>query len=556
MTSIGIDLGTSNSLVSYWDTEKRKAILIKNKHDKSLTPSVVNIGDKQTIIVGEDARELLSSDPENTIQYFKRFMGTNKTWKINNQEYTAIDFSSLILSQLKEDAENFLDEKISQVIISVPAYFNNDQRQATISAGQMAGFDNINLVSEPTAAAIAYGIDRKEENYFLICDLGGGTYDVSLLECFAGTLNVLAIFGDNRLGGLDFTNVLVDDFLENEGRQLSVDDSEKVKLQQIMNKAKENLNSDSGIEITIEWDQNYTYERSAKQLDALWEDLYERLRMPILRTLSDASLSLEKLNQIILVGGSTKLKPIVYQFGKLFGRPPYTGVNPDEIVGIGAGIRSGMDTDVDLIDEMVLTDVAPFSMGVGIADKNRIDNKLIYSPIIERNTPLPASKVNTYVPISPKQKFIEFKIYQGERMMVSENLQIGQMKIPVSKNSTNFDVRFTYDNNGVLEVEVTDNETQSTKKVLINNSRSHLTGEEMEEHMKKLANLKIHPRDKKENQQIIKQLNELFEVNAGEKRELIKQMYDDFLEVLNSQDELEINRLRAGIEVMLDQFKL
>lgn len=555
MTNVGIDLGTSNSLISFWDVDKREAILIKNSKGKTLTPSAISIDNENNILIGQDAYDRIIEHPEQTVQHFKRFMGTDKKWEINGKYYTPVDFSALLLKQLKTDAELFLGEEITDAIISVPAYFNNDQREATINAGKLAGFLKVDLISEPTAAAIAYGINRDESSHFLICDLGGGTYDISLLEYFEGTLNVQAISGDNHLGGVDFTNAMVDDFLETEGHQLEVSHSEKIQLRQVMNKAKENFDDKQGVKTEISIDnQNFVYHRTEEQLNEIFSDLYSRLKTPILRVLTDAKMEISDLDQIILVGGATKFRLISYQFGKLFERPPYVGVNPDESIAVGAGIRSGMDTDIDLVDEMILTDVSPFSMGIDvISDEN--NGELIFSPIIERNTPLPASRVQEYEPASKLSRSVEIKIYQGESMLVKDNLLIGKFEMPVAKKERAFQVRFTYDKNGVLEVTAI-NGKKKEKTLLINSGNTKLSDSQMRSQMEKLESLKVHPKDEPENRKIIDRLNKLYEDSMGEDRIRLEEVYKYFAGILNDQNPIDIKHARAEVTKILDDFEV
>ncbi|MDO1605035.1 Hsp70 family protein [Lactobacillus sp. YT155] len=554
MTNVGIDLGTSNSLISFWDINKREAVLIKNSKGKTLTPSAISIDNENNILIGQDAYDRIIEYPEQTVQHFKRFMGTDKRWEINKKYYTPIDFSALLLKQLKTDAELYLNEEITDAIISVPAYFNNDQREATIKAGKLAGFLKVDLISEPTAAAIAYGINREEDSHFLICDLGGGTYDISLLEYFEGTLNVQAISGDNHLGGVDFTNAMVDDFLNTEGYLLKIDHLEKIQLKQIMNQAKENFDEKEGVKIEISIaNQEFTYQRTEEQLNEIFSELYNRLKTPILRVLTDAKIEISDLNQIILVGGTTKFRLISYQFGKLFERPPYVGVNPDESIAVGAGIRSGMDTDIDLVDEMILTDVSPFSMGIEmVSDEN--SDELIFSPIIERNTPLPASRVQIYEPVSKLSRSVEIKIYQGESMLVNDNLLIGKFEMPVAMKERAFEVRFTYDKNGVLEVKAI-NGKKKEKTLLINSGNTELSDAQMRLQMEKLESLKVNPKDKPENRKIIDRINRLFEDSIGEDRARLEEVYMYFVGVLSNQNSSEIKHARAEVTKILDDFE-
>ncbi|WP_390221169.1 Hsp70 family protein [Vagococcus entomophilus] len=541
MKKIGIDLGTSNSLVSFWNGEQSE--LIPNQFGEYLTPSAVGINEKKEIVVGSIAKERQFTHPHKTATTFKRFIGTEKKYTLGDKEFSSTELSALILKSLKQDAENFFGEPCSEAIISVPAYFNNIQREATKQAAQLAGLNVQQLVSEPTAAAVAYGLHREDDQTIIVIDLGGGTFDVSLLELFEGILQVEAIAGDNQLGGEDFTRILMLDFLQqNSLEKLVLTTQEQALLYSKMEHVKLALSIHEAvkIEITLK-DTIYRYSTDIKKYEQLCEKLLGRIRRPIIRAIHDANKTLTEIDRVVLVGGATK-SPMIRNFiGKLLKIFPYTKLAPDETVAYGVGIQASMKSDLMLKDEMILTDVCAHTLGVDSMSKNIhgewIDG--IFSPIIERNTSIPVSKQRTYYTVIDNQKEIVFPIYQGENPRSSDNLKIGEisMKLPQKSAGYPIDIRFTYDQNGLLEVIVKDAAANSEKRLVIEENPGSLTSEEIDSALEKLAGLKIHPKNRSENQLIIARLERLYMEFIGERRNYIQHLLIQFKALLDEQDE-------------------
>lgn len=553
MTTIGIDLGTTNSLVSYFKDDK--AVIIPNVLGKHLTPSVVGIDDTGEILVGSIAKERLITHPQLTASNFKRFMGTDKKYTLGKYIFTPEDLSSFVLKSLKSDAESYLNEEITEAVISVPAYFNDAQRKATKRAGELAGLKVERLISEPTAAAIAYGLhENQDETEFLVFDLGGGTFDVSILELFEGVMEVKSIAGDNYLGGTDFDNTLLSYFLDK--HNIDIKSLSKKCVSSLLKKAEEckmNLsnNESSEMSINIE-DKLYSTAFTRSQFESICQDLITRVKYPIQRALSDAQISPRDLDNIILIGGSSRMPLIKSIIIKMFNKMPYCNINPDEAVALGAAVQAALKERNSALKEVVLTDVCPYTLGVEVSEEISHDQYKsgYFLPIIERNSPIPISRVKTLCTISNNQTRLVVNIFQGESRHVENNIKLGNLEIAVPKGpagSQTVDIRYTYDINGLLEVEVTINSTGEKKSLIIENSPGSMTDEQIKERLKALASIKIHPRDKSENRLILAKGERLYEESLGEKREYISMLLNKFEAVLDTQDEKQIKSAREQI---------
>ena len=560
MSMIGIDLGTTNSLVAYWDGEGAK--LIPNALDKFMTPSIVGLDDNGEIIVGEVARQRLQTHSDKTLTNFKRYMGSNKTLVLGKNKFRAEELSALVLKSLKADAEAFLNKEVTDVVISVPAYFSDAQRKATHAAGQLAGLNVKRLINEPTAAAIAYGMhEEQDEITFLVFDIGGGTFDVSILELFDGVMQVNASSGDNRLGGEDFIDVLVKAFATHHELKL-----EKLKGKELANlrlsaeKCKQALTNktESTISLQIKMKQ-YDMSITREQFNDFSVDLLQRLRHPLERALNDAKLHGDDLDSIILVGGASRMPIIRSLASKMLGKIPSAHINPDEIVAIGTAIQVGLIQNDEALNDVVLTDVSPYTLGVDILNENDHDeNALLFHPIIERNSPVPISRSDLMCSVSKNQTKIEIGIYQGEARYVRDNIKLGTLKLNIPRGpagSESVDVRFTYDINGLLEVEATVISTGLIERVVIEGNPGLLTQKEIEKRLKSLQGLKIHPREKLENSVLLARGERLYEDALGEKREYIAELMQVFEQALNKQDLGEIKSMLKEITDIFDQIE-
>lgn len=562
MATIGIDLGTTNSLVAVW--KDKKATLIPNSLDEFLTPSVVSVDENGQLLIGKIAKERFITHPELTAANFKRFMGTKKEFSLGNYKFTPEELSSFILKSLKEDAEQYLNEEVTEAVISVPAYFNDKQRKATKNAAELAGLYVERLISEPTAAALAYGLNEtNDDTQFLIFDLGGGTFDISILEFFDDVMEVKSIAGDNFLGGEDFNKCLSSYFLNKFNLSLFSLDSKTVSaLYKQAEICKRNLTNNQTAKMKLNYNnEELELEISRIDFEKLCNSLIERLRKPIIRALNDADLSPDELDAVILIGGSTRMPLVKSCVTKLFHKLPFTNINPDEAVALGAAIQAALKERNSDLKEKILTDVCPYTLGIEVVKDlgTNSSSSGYFSPIIERNTPIPFSKVETFVPSTKNQKNVRVQIYQGENRMVKDNLKLGELNLtmPYTENGLpTFDVRFTYDINGILEVETTIKKTGQKQSLVIQNLDSTLSDEEIKNRLAKLKEIKIHPRDQAKNRLLIAKGERLYQECTGELREYIANILAQFDAALDSQNPKVINEAYMKLNEILNSIEM
>ncbi len=561
---IGIDLGTTNSLVAYFDQGEAK--IIPNRFGENLTPSVVSLSEEGELFVGKTAKERRVLYPERTASVFKRSIGSPMEYKLGSQSFSSEELSSFILRALKEDAEAFLGEEVEEAIISVPAYFNDLQRRATKRAGELAGLKVERIISEPTAAAITYGLyQKKEYTKFLVFDLGGGTFDVSILERAKNILEVRAVAGDNYLGGEDFSQVLADLFLQRIEKSMEdLTDTEKNLLRFHADRAKLELINDESKKVTIAMtvgEEEKSESFSMKEYEAACQSLLARIRKPIEKSLRDAHIKIADIDEIVLVGGGTKL-PVVKRFvSKLFNKFPNFTVNPDEAVAIGVAMEVAIKERNESLKEVIMTDVCPYTLGTSVAIRRNSERYESghYLPIIERNTVIPCSRTERLYTMHDNQTHIVVDILQGESRLARNNLKIGEIKIPVPKAKAGdepIDVTYTYDVNAILEVIVKVISTGESKKIIIQRDETQMSMEEAEKRMEELNYLKIHPRDQEENQYLIFKAERLYEMNTGQTREFIGNWLRLFEEVLDRQDPEEIESSRKDFREVLDSIDI
>jgi molecular chaperone HscC len=559
---IGIDLGTTNSLVAIWRDGKSQ--LIPNSLGDTLTPSCVSVDEDGSILVGRAAKERLQTHPELTAAVFKRYMGSDKKIKLGKREFRAEELSSFVLKSLKADAEAFLGEAVTEAVITVPAYFSDAQRKATRTAGQLAGLKVERLVNEPTAAALAYGMHEfKDECRFLVFDLGGGTFDVSILEMFDGVMEVRASAGDNYLGGEDITKIMVDAFIEKHAFPTKVRNDPRF-MQQLFaaaEKAKRDLSSEEKVKMEVQTtDALLELEFDEESLSKLAAPLIKRLREPVERALRDTNLRSNQLDSIVLAGGATRM-PIVKRLVTLmFGRFPASEINPDEVVAMGAAVQAGLKMKDAALDEVVMTDVAPYSLGVEVAMR-LANNKNVsghFSPIIERNSTVPISRVAQYYPIEDNQKLLQLDIYQGESRLVKDNILLGSLEInlePLPRDQNGVDVRFTYDVNGLLEVQATVIRTQQGQKMLIQGNPGLLTEDEIAKRLVELEKLKMHPRDALEVRTLLARADRVYQQLKGEARDWLSHQIAEFERVIETQNPKLITPAQKQFSEALDQIE-
>ncbi|MBQ8815356.1 MAG: molecular chaperone HscC [Lachnospiraceae bacterium] len=557
---IGIDLGTTNSLAACF--RDGKAEIIPNRLGKHLTPSVVSVDPDGTVYVGETARERGALHPLETAGVFKRSMGTEREYVLSGRKFRAEELSGLVLRSLKEDAESYLGEPVTEAIISVPAYFNDMQRKATKRAGELAGLKVSRIINEPTAAAIACGMgSRGEDARYLVFDLGGGTFDVSILELYGPIMEVHAIAGDNFIGGEDFTQLLCNMYLERAAvAPESLDVRTMNEVYKMAEACKCAFSERNEVTMCCPIDGHaYEMKLTLAEYEKACAGLLEKLRRPVERSLRDAGVKLSEIDQIVLVGGATRL-PVVRRFvSKLFGRIPGFTVDPDEAVALGAALQCGMKARDKEIREVVLTDVCPFTLGTEVLVNNGLfDESGHYLPIIERNTVIPVSRTQTVYTAHDNQTRVNVKVLQGESRMAYNNLLLGELSVPVPvgpKGKEAVEITYTYDINSLLEVQIHVLSTGVRRKVIIQNEQNRISEEEAAARMENLQYLKQNPRDDEANRLQLLRGERLYEESTVNNRTVIDRALMEFERVLAGQDRTEIERARKRLTKTLDEIE-
>ncbi|WP_445365784.1 Hsp70 family protein [Microbulbifer sp. ANSA001] len=556
MAIIGIDLGTTNSACGVLTDDGVK--LVPNRLGETSTPSVVSLDEAGKLVVGKTAKERLINHSDTTVAAFKRLMGTDHKIKLGRQQFSATELSSLVLRSLKEDAEAFLNKEITEAVISVPAYFNDNQRQATKQAGELAGLKVERLINEPTAAAIAYGLHDKREGNFLILDLGGGTFDVSILEFFDGIMEVHASAGDNYLGGEDFVEAMIDSVLEElKLKKSSLKPRELQNLYMQMETAKRRISQQTGQLLKLNLSgREVEWKVTSEWFERLSTPLLLRAKRPIERAMRDADLPSAKIDEVVLVGGSTRLALFRSMVGRMFGRLPSCHLNPDTVVAMGAAIQAGLKEKNSALDDIVLTDVCPYTLGTGIVNEDSPQLGNYFLPIIERNTVVPVSIVRSVCTARDDQNEVCIDIYQGENRLVKKNVYLGELTVPVPKKPRGeevVEVRYSYDMNGLLEVDITVVSTGKTFNKLVEFTPGALNEQDRVQALEKLAKLKFHPREDEENRALLARGERLYEASLGEQRDHISKLLASFDRVLDKQNLVEISKTRAELTEIFDK---
>lgn len=552
---VGIDLGTTNSVCAIW--RDGKAHLIPNALGEVLTPSVISLDEDGRILIGKAAYARLTTHPERSVATFKRFMGSGKRFDLGNQPYSPEELSALVLGALKADAEAWLGHSVQEAVISVPAYFSDAQRKRTVFAAELAGLTVTRLINEPTAAAMAYGMHEQTFERTLIFDLGGGTFDVTVLEYALPLIEVHASTGDNFLGGEDFTTSLLQACLTHwQLSAHSLNPKALANLRESVEQLKckllqgpQHLSwSDSGV--LYEW---YLDNATAQRC---WEPLLSRLRAPIEQALRDARLRPQELDNLVLVGGATRMQAIHHLVATLFAHLPYRHLDPDTLVALGAAAQAACKARDHAIEELILTDVCPYTLGVSSLCGD--DNSGAFTPIIERNSVIPTSRVQRFYSTHPDQRFIRIEVYQGERPWVRDNIFIDAFDVPLSQSRDiqALDVRFSYDINGLLDVDVTLLHNNEHHTHSIDHTPSGLSPEARESSQQRLATLKVHPRDTLPNRTLLARLERAWEISLGEEREQIGQWLETFNQLLADQQPEPITRCRQQLDKALAQLDL
>ena len=500
---IGIDLGTTNSCVAVM--EGGKPVVVANTEGARTTPSVVAFTKTGERLVGEPAKRQAVTNAEKTISSIKREMGTDYKKEIDGKKYSPQEISAMILQKLKADAENYLGEKVSEAVITVPAYFNDAQRQATKDAGKIAGLDVKRIINEPTAAALAYGLDNEKEQKIMVYDLGGGTFDVSIIEIGDGVIEVLSTSGDNRLGGDDFdqkiTDYMIAEFKKQEGVDLSTDKMALQRLKEAAEKAKKELSSATTTNInlpfitaTAEGPKHFDMNLTRAKFDELTRDLVDRTAVPVQNALKDAGITASELGQVLLVGGSTRIPSVQDKVKQLTGKEPSKSLNPDECVAIGASIQGGKLAGDAGAGEVLLLDVTPLSLSIetmgGVATR-----------LIERNTTIPTRKSQIFSTAADNQTAVDINVVQGERQFARDNKSLGQFRLdgipPARRGVPQIEVTFDIDANGIVNVSAKDLGTGKEQHITIT-AGSNMSDDEIDKAVKEAAEFEAQDKKRKD----------------------------------------------------------
>ena len=500
---IGIDLGTTNSCVAVM--EGGKPTVITNAEGMRTTPSVVAFTKTGERVIGEPAKRQAVTNSEKTIASIKRHMGTDYKVQIDGKAYSPQEISAMILQKLKSDAENYLGEKVTEAVITVPAYFNDAQRQATKDAGKIAGLDVKRIINEPTAAALSYGLDNEEEQKIMVYDLGGGTFDVSIIEIGDGVIEVLSTAGDNKLGGDDFDNVItqymLDEFKKQEGVDLSTDKMAMQRLKEAAEKAKKELSSATTTNInlpfitaTAEGPKHFDMNLTRAKFDELTAHLVERTAGPVNSALNDAGMTASELSKVLLVGGSTRIPAVQDKVQQLTGKEPFKGINPDECVAIGASVQGGKLAGDAGAGDILLLDVTPLSLSIetmgGVATR-----------LIERNTTIPTKKSQIFSTAEDNQSAVDINVVQGERQFAKDNKSLGRFRLdgiaPARRGVPQIEVTFDIDANGIVNVSAKDLGTGKEQHITIT-AGSNMSDEDIDKAVKEAAEFEAADKKRKE----------------------------------------------------------
>ncbi|MBR2820595.1 MAG: Hsp70 family protein [Clostridiales bacterium] len=555
MAVIGIDLGTTNSLASVYTESGVK--VIPNSLGNKLTPSVVGLDDEGKVIVGEVAKERLITHPERTAAEFKRTMGTDKTYKLGEESFSSQQLSSILLRKIVADAKAHLNEEIDEVVISVPAYFDDKMRTATKQAAEMAGIKCERLINEPSAAALAYLYKHGwKDGTYMVVDFGGGTLDVSIIDSFDSVMEIIAVAGNNHLGGKDINEAIYNHFcLVNNLLDSNLTPEERAIIYRMSETTKIALSTNPLAVMSICLnDQEYSLTLDNNSLIKIAHESFEKLFEPIKKALKDSRLKPNDLEAIVLVGGSCKMPTVASYIEKITGVKPCSDLDPDTAISLGAGVYSGIKTKNQQLKDVVMTDICPFSLGVDCRDMN---DDVVMSFIIDRNSMLPCSQIKSYYAIHQNQTEVEFRIYQGESIIPENNIYLGSMSITCPPTNTNEFIatcRMTYDINGILVIDVTNKEGVTVSKTLVGNNVK-LSEKEIATIKAKLDKLRFSDEVDEESQLLVSRAERVIEETLSYERDFLMNALTIFKLTMNKGNSVEKRKAKEDFKKLLDSLE-
>ena len=563
---VGIDLGTTFSLVSIMRDDG--PVVLPNALGAKLTPSAVSVLDGGDLLVGEAARARATTHPERTALVWKRDMGTSRLWRVGDRSFTPPELSALVLRSLKADAEAALGQPIEEAVVTIPAYFDETQRRATRDAGAIAGLRVERIINEPTAAALAFGLhERHREMRAVVFDLGGGTFDVTVLEIIEGVIEIQSSAGDSRLGGEDFAEALAAGVASRLSLPLETLRTEPRSWARLLAACDEAKRALTGAETARVALPDLSVDGRLRNIDAtitraeaevLWAPLLDRLRAPTLRALRDAGLGPADVGEVLLVGGATRMPCVIRLASQIFDRVPDRRLPPDEAVALGAAVQAALKQGHAAVEDVVVTDVAPFTLGIAVAAQfGGQQIRGMFAPILERGTVIPASRVKTFETMADNQKEILVEVFQGEHASCEKNRKLGSYSLrnipPGPAGSQSIDVRFSYDLNGLLEVDMTILTTGLRETLVVEQTPGRLTAKQIADARKALERLKFHPREALPNTTAMARADALYVELVGPARDVLGAAIANFRAALDSQVTPMIDDARAALLALVDQ---
>lgn len=562
---LGIDLGTTNSLAAVY--RDGVPVIIKSRVGKKQIPSVVSVDENGVFYAGDVARERMETYPKDTVSVFKRDMGTEKTFLIGEKELKAEELSAIVLRNIKEDAEHFLGEKLEEAVISVPAFFSNPQRKAVLRAGELAGFNVRQIINEPTAAAMAYSINEmkthtedEDEKVLMVLDLGGGTFDISVIEVNGNIIEVVSVCGNNQLGGEDFTNILIELFLEKNNIKGTLSKKEEKLLWRQAENAKRMLSSEQNGKMNcVIGEKQYSYEITESEYEESCFGLLEQIRKLSMQAVKDSKYNPEDISEILMVGGGMRLSVVQKMIRKMLGREITYNINPDEAVVSGAALQGCLLEKNNMVKDIIMTDICPHELFDIASCSTSFDKYVCKQVMFQRNTTIPAKRKRHYSGICVSGSRLNVALYQSTGKYFDKEILLGEMSmiVPETENGRfNYDYTIICDINGIIKMEAYIHENDYRKELILQNENCELTMEEAKKRMEELDYLKSGPFEDEENKLIYAKAERVYEECSESERNIINSYLTEFESAMKNEDEEEIFNTRKQLEQLLNRLDI